>query len=172
MGKTFVTSNLQLGRPGAIKKYNRDYADVDQMNDDLIRKWNTVVTKDDTVYHLGNFAWDPRTAQDATLRLNGKIKFIIGEHDNAVLELQRRNMLRPGCEVVKCIEEDSKHDVVLSYWPVAAWPNKSKKWWSIIGYPLKSFKSDPKKKVINASTDFWSNTPQELDKVVGIFMDF
>jgi calcineurin-like phosphoesterase family protein len=62
MGKIFVTSNLQLGRPGAIKKYNRDFADVDEMTDRLIRNWNEVVTKDDTVYHLGNFAWDPRTA--------------------------------------------------------------------------------------------------------------
>ena len=27
MGKIFVTSNLQLGRPGAIKKYKRDFDD-------------------------------------------------------------------------------------------------------------------------------------------------
>ena len=85
MGKTFVTSNLQLGRPGAIKKYNRDFENVDQMTDKMIACWNETVTKDDTVYHLGNFAWDPKTAQDAMLRLNGNIKFIVGEHDQACL---------------------------------------------------------------------------------------
>ena len=135
MGKTFVTSNLQLGRPGAIKKYKRDFKDVDEMDAALIKAWNTIVTQNDTVYHLGNFAWDPRTAQSAMLALR----------DN---------------------------EAVLSYWPLSYWPNKSKKWYSIIGFPQKTFKSDPKKKIINASTDFWSHKPQELAKLMGIFNDF
>ena len=51
MGKVYVTSNLQLGRPSVIKKYNRDYANVDDMTDGLIKCWNEVVTANDTVYH-------------------------------------------------------------------------------------------------------------------------
>ena len=46
--KIFVTSNLQLGRPGAIKLYNRPHVDVDQMTTDLILKWNKVVKPEDT----------------------------------------------------------------------------------------------------------------------------
>jgi calcineurin-like phosphoesterase family protein len=172
MSKTFVTSNLQLGRPGAIKKYKRDYTNVDEMTESLIRKWNEIVTVDDTVYHLGNFAWDPRTAQSAMLALNGTIKFVLGEHDEAIQVLDSKGMLRPGCEIVKCIEEDKDNEAVLSYWPLSYWPNKPKKWYSIIGFPQKSFKSDPNKKVINASTDFWSHKPQELEKLMGIFNDF
>ena len=172
MGKTFVTSNLQLGRPGAIKKYKRDYTNVDEMTESLIRKWNEIVAVDDTVYHLGNFAWDPRTAQSAMLALNGNIKFVLGEHDEAIQVLDSKNMFRPGCEIVKCIEEDRDNEAVFSYWPLNYWPNKPKKWYSIIGFPQKSFKSDPKKKVINASTDFWSHKPQELQKLMGIFNDF
>ena len=151
MGKTYVTSNLQLGRPSTIKKYNRDFSNVDEMTDALINNWNTVVTKDDTVYHLGNFAHDPKTAQDAMLRLNGKIFFCLGEHDRAVEMLDSKNMLRPGCKIIKCIETNSDHKVSLSYYPLGAWPGKTKKWFSIIGYPAKQFKSDPKKRIINVS---------------------
>lgn len=172
MGKIFVTSNLQLGRPGAIKKYNRSFEHVDQMTDQLILKWNEIVTQDDTVYHLGNFAWDPKTAQDATLRLNGTIKFILGEHDEAIQHLNKKGMLRPGCEIMRCIEEDPANKVSVSYYPLGAWPGKSKKWFSVIGYPAKSFKSDPKKRIINASTDLWQHKPQELSKLVDIFKDF
>ena len=172
MGKTFVTSNLQLGRPGAIKKYKRDFKDVDEMDDALIRAWNSIVTQNDTVYHLGNFAWDPKTAQDAILRLNGNIKFCLGEHDQAIEHLAEKNMLRPGCEIIKCIEEDEKFQCALSYWPLSYWPNKRKKWFSIIGYPANQFKSDPKKRIINVSTDLWSHKPQELGKIMGIFEDF
>ncbi len=172
MGKIFVTSNLQLGRPGAIKKYNRDFNTVNGMNDALINNWNTIVTKNDIVYHLGNFAHDPKTAQDAMLRLNGSIYFTLGEHDQAIETLFNKNMLRPGCKVIKCIEEDLDNKVALSYYPLGYWPGKSKKWFSIIGYPAKSFKSDPKRRIINASTDLWGHKPQELHKVVDIFKDF
>ena len=172
MSKIFVTSNLQLGRPGAIKKYKRDFKDVDEMTDQLIANWNTVVTKDDTVYYLGNFAQDPKTAQDAMLRLNGNIKFCLGEHDQALEHLNEKKMLRRGCEIIKCIEQDAENKVAISYYPLGAWPGKSKKWFSVIGYPAKSFKSDPKKRIINASTDLWQHKPQELSKVVSIFEDF
>jgi|TARA_B100000963_G_scaffold148538_1_gene129562 calcineurin-like phosphoesterase family protein len=172
MGKTYVTSNLQLGRPGSIKKYKREFEHVDEMTDALINNWNTVVTKDDTVFHLGNFAHDPKTAQDAMLRLNGKIMFCLGEHDEAIEHLDSKNMLRPGCKIIKCIETNSDHKVSLSYYPLGAWPGKTKKWFSIIGYPAKQFKSDPKKRIINVSTDLWGHKPQELPKVVSIFEDF
>ena len=172
MSKIFVTSNLQLGRPSTIKKYNRDFEDVDSMTDGLINSWNKVVTKDDTVYHLGNFAHDPKTAQDAMLRLNGKILFCLGEHDQAIEMLDNKNMLRPGCGIMKCIETDTKNQVSLSYYPLGAWPGKRKKWFSIIGYPAKQFKSDPKKRIINASTDLWGHKPQELEKIIQIFEDF
>ena len=172
MGKIFVTSNLQLGRPGAIKKYNRAFSNVDEMTDGLINKWNETVTKDDTVWHLGNFAHDPKTAQDAMIRLNGTINFVLGEHDQALEHLKEKNMLRPGCHIMKCIEECDKSTVAFSYWPMGAWPGKTKKWFSIIGYPLKKFKSDPKNRVINAATDLWGHKPQELEKIISIFEDF
>ena len=75
---TFVTSNLQLGRPSAMKTYKRDFENVDAMDTYLINKWNSVVKAEDVVYYLGNFAWDPKTAADSLLRLNGTIKFLLG----------------------------------------------------------------------------------------------
>ena len=170
--KIFVTSNLQLGRPGAIKLYNRPHVDVDQMTTDLILKWNTVVKPEDTVYHLGNFAHDPKTAQDAITRLNGTIKFITGDLDKAIIDLNEKGMLTTRCSIINHIDMIEKLNSVVSYWPLAAWPNQSKKSWSIIGYPNKKHKSDPKKRIINVSTDLWKNTPQELEKLIGIFSDF
>lgn len=170
--KIFVTSNLQLGRPSAIKKYSRSYTDVDQMTNDLILKWNTVVKPEDTVYHLGNFAHDPKTAQDSLNRLNGTIKFVEGDLDQAIQTLHDRNMLTANSSIVKCIMFEDKLNCALSYWPLEAWPKKSSKAWSIIGYPDKRYKSNPKKRVINVSTDLWNNTPQELEKLLGIFSDF
>lgn len=166
----FVTSNLQLGRPAAIKTYKRDFKSVDEMNDYLITEWNKVVTNKDVVYHLGNFAWDPKTAQDSLLRLNGTIYLTLGEHDKAIETLSDKNMLRPGVSVVKCIEELPEQNSIVSYWPLGTWPKKTKNY-SIIGYPGKKFKSNPKDKIINASTDLWNNVPQNLERIIEIFRD-
>ncbi len=168
---TFVTSNLQLGRPSVMKTYKRDFENVDAMDTYLINKWNSVVKAEDVVYHLGNFAWDPKTAADSLLRLNGTIKFIIGEHDKALLTLADKNILRAGVFVLKDIEVDVALKSVLSYWPLGAWPNKSKKYYSIVGFPGKNFKSNPANRVINVSTDLWGNTPQELERIIEIFKD-
>jgi calcineurin-like phosphoesterase family protein len=172
MSKTFVTSNLQLGRPAAIKKYKRSHDDVDHMTDDLILKWNETVKQEDVVYHLGNFAHDPKTAQAVLSRLNGTIKFIQGDHDNAITLLNEKGMLPSRCSMLKCVEIIEDLNVAVSYWPLGAWPNKTNKSWSIIGYPDKKYKSDPKKRIINVSTDLWANKPQELEKLLGIFSDF
>ena len=170
--KIFVTSNLQLGRPGSIKKYKRSHIDVDQMTNDLILKWNTAVKQEDTVYHLGNFAHDPKTAQDSITRLNGTIKFIEGDMDQAIVTLRDRGILSPRCSIINCLSFIEELNCAVSDWPLGVWPKKSSKSWSIIGYPDKKFKSDPKNKIINVSTDLWGNTPQELEKLIGIFSDF
>ena len=170
--KIFVTSNLQLGRPAAIKKYNRPYNDVDEMTEDLILKWNTVVKNEDTVYYLGNLAHDPKTAQDALQRLNGNIKFVEGDFDSSLTLLSEKGMLPSRCSMLRCVDFIEEMNVAVSYWPMGAWPKKVNKAWSVIGYPNKKHKSDPKKRIINVSTDLWQNTPQELEKLLGIFSDF
>ena len=67
-----------------INRYeNRGYSDTTSMNNDIIKKHNEVVAKEDTIYHLGDFAFaknwkDVRNILD---RLNGKHHLIIGNHD-------------------------------------------------------------------------------------------
>lgn len=166
----FVTSNLQLGRPSVIEKYGRPFENVDQMTSQIVKNWNSVVGKNDLVYHLGNFAWDPKTAQDAISQLNGTIWFIPGEIDGAVLELNNKGMLL-GSSIKPSIMPLEKMKVTISYWPLKEWPKKNEGFWSLIGHPLLEYKSDPKERVINVSTDLWGFKPQNLQHIVGIFED-
>lgn len=169
--KIFVTSNLQLGRPHAIKTYNRPFKDVDEMTDSLIREWNSVVSPGDLVYHLGNFAWDPKTAQEALECLNGQICLLTAEYDDAIMLLAKKGMLRSGVKVIDMVVPLELMKANLSYWPMEAWPGKQKGYYSIIGHPQKQFRSDPKKKRINVSTDLWGYKPQDLEKTLQIFHD-
>ena len=48
----------------------------------MITRWNSVVSKDDIVYHLGDFAFGSKEIVGRLVgRLNGRIRLILGNHD-------------------------------------------------------------------------------------------
>lgn len=69
---------------------NRDFIDAEDMNETIIRNWNTRVNADDIVYHLGDIAMlHTRPAKVAYQRifevlnqLNGHLILIKGNHDS------------------------------------------------------------------------------------------
>lgn len=101
MPRTFFTSDTHFGHRNIIKYCNRPFIDdlylegdsrryaVEAMNEFLIERWNSVVGKDDIVYHLGDFAYTGALGRAIELRLalNGKIHFIEGNHDAHALAM-------------------------------------------------------------------------------------
>lgn len=62
----------------------RPFKDVKEMEDDIVRKWNSAVRDDDIVYHLGDFAFGPVEIQADLLRKLNGIKILIrGNHDGS-----------------------------------------------------------------------------------------
>lgn len=78
---TFVIADLHFDHANVIKYCNRPYAGVPEMNEDLIKRWNNVVSKQDKVYILGDFSLGREAVEKFTPRLNG-IKYLVkGNHD-------------------------------------------------------------------------------------------
>lgn len=79
---TFFTSDTHFGHANIINLCNRPFKDVNHMNDMLVENWNSVVSDDDTVFHLGDFALGGSAVWSNVLsRLKGKIYLILGNHD-------------------------------------------------------------------------------------------
>lgn len=82
----FFTSDHHFGHANIIKFVQRPFADVDEMNAEMIKRWNEKVGKDDTVFHLGDFALMPSgKVRQLREQLNGKICLITGNHEGAAL---------------------------------------------------------------------------------------
>lgn len=60
------------------------FVTVEEMNSHLIHQWNSVVTDNDTVYHMGDFSLHGSYSRmvDILNQLNGKIIMIQGNHDD------------------------------------------------------------------------------------------
>jgi calcineurin-like phosphoesterase family protein len=85
MGNIYFTSDTHFGHQNIIKYCARPFSSVDEMNEALISNWNKTVSPNDTVYHLGDFAFVSVDKIDKILqRLNGTINIIVGNHDREI----------------------------------------------------------------------------------------
>ena len=83
-GKIWFTSDTHYSHTNIIKYCARPYATIEEMNEDLVNRWNSVIGPDDHVYHLGDFAFGSVDKWNWCLepgRLNGHIHLILGNHD-------------------------------------------------------------------------------------------
>lgn len=68
-----------------IEKDVKDYwhSLIPEMNERLIKNWNSQVSDEDNVYHLGDFSFmNPHETKKILARLNGKIHLVTGNHEN------------------------------------------------------------------------------------------
>ena len=80
--KMFFTSDSHWRHENIIKYCGRPFSSVDEMDEELIRRWNEKVPKDGVVWHLGDVGFaHPQIINDILDRLNGTINLVIGNHD-------------------------------------------------------------------------------------------
>ena len=81
--RRWVIADLHFGHANVIKYANRPYDNVEQMEKDLIKRWNNTVAKEDIVYVLGDFTLSRDKEYIARLcgALNGTKVLIMGNHD-------------------------------------------------------------------------------------------
>lgn len=81
--KIFFTSDLHFGHENVIRFDNRPFNTVEEMDEEMIKRWNAKVGKGDIVYVLGDFIWKAATNEAVSIirRLNGQIILIKGNHD-------------------------------------------------------------------------------------------
>jgi len=82
MSETFFTSDHHFGHKNILEyeKDARPFKTLEEMHHVLINNWNSVVSKNDIVYHLGDFAFGRHNISIAR-HLNGRKKLVLGNHD-------------------------------------------------------------------------------------------
>lgn len=57
MGRKLYISDWHYGHANVLGFDNRPFVNVEQMNEELIRRWNNAVSDGDLVYILGDMFW-------------------------------------------------------------------------------------------------------------------
>lgn len=84
----WVCSDLHFWHRNILKfcSDTRPWDSVEEMNEALIEEWNSKVRSCDTVYHLGDFCFNVKKAEDIVKRLNGNKIWVWGNHENDKLK--------------------------------------------------------------------------------------
>lgn len=115
----YFTSDLHLGYPKVIKNRNRPFDTVEEMNETLIANYNSLVSKKDTVYLLGDLTQklEPQEANSLLSRLNGKKTLLIGNHDK--YKKYDAKIFKEMCDYKYLT--DKKVPIALMHYPILAW---------------------------------------------------
>jgi len=80
--RNFYIADTHFGHRNCIKFDSRPFETIEEMDEEIIKRWNSVVTKEDHVYILGDFAF--RNGRDVSSYANaikGHLHLIYGNHD-------------------------------------------------------------------------------------------
>ncbi len=136
----FFTSDLHFGHANYNVFGLRGFSSVEEMNEELIKRWNSRVKADDTVYILGDLVFENNGNPTQFIsRLNGHKRLVVGNHDVKWLKkLGMANAFDDGTvtfgnyteyfdEIAQYIER--KIDgvfVTLCHYPMYEWKNSRK----------------------------------------------
>ena len=124
----YFTSDTHFGHANIIKYSNRPFKDAAEMDEALVRNWNSVVRPSDEVWHLGDFGFAREDRLDGIIRrLNGWKGLLYGNHDRTIQKSKKLQALFQWIGTYKELWEDDpelKHGrrkLCLFHYPVVSW---------------------------------------------------
>lgn len=164
----FLTSDTHFGNDISAWKYrNRPFDNAEEADIKMVELWNKYVTKEDTVYHLGDFAITNEALENFVSQLNYKeIFLVVGNHDYK----RDRNILSKYFNV---IDNPFVFDIPAGYntygegdqlWFCHYPLQKHDELYSAFGHVHEAIKVA--KRGINVGVDVWHFRPVDLQKVI------
>lgn len=125
--ETFITSDLHLGHDNILKyQSNRsNLSSIQEHDETIIDNWNHLIKPKDEVWFLGDFSFNTSLshALDTIGRLNGKINFIIGNHDWDLVNRGQFTIQLNWLGYYHELQGFTKKGlgIVLSHYPIHSW---------------------------------------------------
>jgi calcineurin-like phosphoesterase family protein len=159
----YFTSDHHFGHAGARSFYRRPFASVDEMDQQMIDRWNSVIGVRDEVWHLGDFAvrQSPERVASLLRLLHGQKHLIVGNNDDAAVT---------GCADWASVQSYAEKTIdgtslVLCHYPFRTWRNRGQGSVNLHGHSHGQLKPLPRQ--FDVGVDVWDFQPVRLIKVIG-----
>ena len=155
----FFTADTHFVHANIIGYCRRPFVSVEDMDEEMITRWNAVVKPTDEVWHLGDFAKGNDPARYFN-RLAGEKHLILGNHDQA-----NRHVLQLPWASQHVIETVSvEHTlIVLFHYPMRAWPHGARGALHAFGHVHGELADTDRS--VDVGVDHWDFTPVTLRRM-------
>ena len=152
-------NNLHLGK-------GRSFLTLEEMDTEMIDRWNSVVADGDMVYHIGDFSYKchPRRVEEILAQLKGRKRLIVGNHDKNPTKRSKH------WEHVWEYHELTigKQRIVLGHYPMREWNGLFHGSWMLHGHCHGNLADDPYLKSFDVGVDCHDFTPITFEQVTEI----
>lgn len=168
----WFTSDHHFFHKNIIGYCSRPFADLPEMHQELIHRWNSVVEPEDSVWILGDFSFNKHAKTNEILdQLHGSKNLVKGNHDFSTTKW-RINKLVHSAQVMIGSEL-----VDLSHYPFKPQqPDEDTRYldrrlpdngqWLLHGHVHKVYQA--RRKMINVGVDVWDYRPVSLDQILDL----
>jgi len=168
MTNIFFTADNHFGHVNALKYCARPFLSVDEMNNEMVKRWNNVVSPQDTVYHLGDFSLcHNKLAKEIIESLNGTLYLIKGNHDKGTEKFKRWVWVKDYFKLK--LKDDScqggYQNIILCHYAFETWDKMHRGAWSLHGHSHGNLKTPEWKKRLDVGVDCHDFTPISYDYV-------
>jgi calcineurin-like phosphoesterase family protein len=111
----WFTADTHFNHDNILRYCNRPFDTVEEMDEKIISNWNSIVSEDDTIYHLGDFCFG--NTNKYLSRLRGNIIRLKGSHDK---DIQQPYMIVIEPEGLKD-EYGNQRTIVLCHYALRVW---------------------------------------------------
>jgi calcineurin-like phosphoesterase family protein len=175
----FFTSDQHFSHANIIQYCNRPFLSIEEMDAELVRRWNSVVKKNDWVWHLGDFTLGNKETADRWFReLNGSVHILANKwhHDSRWLgKMNDKNGYVTKTHLVfewssMVVLEAKPHlgmpvPIVLCHYPLAEWDRKHYKSWHLHGHSHGTYVCPKGSLALDVGVDSHDFYPISLEQV-------
>jgi calcineurin-like phosphoesterase family protein len=137
----YFTSDTHFGDPRVLRIDRRPFQTMALHDEELVRIWNSVVSNDDDIWHLGDFMLSRKgNPEDLLKMLNGRKHLIIGNNDpHATLSAAGWASVQHYAEL-----DLDGHLVILCHYPFRTWNKMGKRSINLHGHSHGRLKKMPR----------------------------
>ena len=183
--KILFTSDLHFGHENVIRFDNRPFNTVEEMDEEMIKRWNAKVGKGDIVYVLGDFIWKAATNEAVSIirRLNGQIILIKGNHDRFLHNAAAKKALagiKDYDDICVTLEDGTTRRCILSHYFIPFYNGHRYQAIHLHGHSHFTEESAEEVRITNELNEkgydlkiynvgcmYWDYTPVTLDEILG-----
>jgi calcineurin-like phosphoesterase family protein len=154
----WFTSDHHFGHARIIELANRPFSCVQEMDEVMRERWNSIVRPGDTVFHLGDFAFADH--ETYLQRLNGQKRLTLGNHDH-----KNRVRKAKGWNTIDSLLHVTVADIplVLCHYALRVWNRSHHGAIHLYGHSHGNLPGDSQS--CDVGVDCWSFAPVSLDEI-------